>query len=90
VELVLAANEIASNSIEHGGGSGVLRLWGEHDRVVCEVRDGGRLDDPLADRRLPAHDGPRGRGLWIANHVCDLVQVRSTPEGTLVRLHMRR
>ena len=90
VELVLAANEIASNSLEHGGGSGVLRLWGEPDRVVCEIRDGGRIRGPLADRRLPAHDGPRGRGLWIANHVCDLVQVRSTADGTAVRLHMRR
>ena len=90
VELVLAGNEIASNSIEHGGGSGVLRIWGLPDRVVCEVRDAGRLDDPVVDRRLPPKDGPRGRGLWIANHVCDLVQVRSLPDGTLVRMHVKR
>ena len=90
VELVLAANEIASNSLEHGGGSGVLRFWSDPAAVVCEISDSGRLDDPLADRRPPASDGARGRGFWIANHVCDLVQVRSGADGTIVRLHVRR
>ena len=87
---MLAANEIASNSLEHGGGAGVLRFWSDPAAVVCEVADAGRLDDPLADRRLPARDGARGRGFWIANHVCDLVQVRSGADGTIVRLHVRR
>ena len=90
IELVLAANEIASNSLEHGGGAGVLRFWSDPAAVVCEISDTGRLDDPLADRRLPTHDGARGRGFWIANHVCDLVQVRSGADGTVVRLHVRR
>jgi anti-sigma regulatory factor (Ser/Thr protein kinase) len=90
IEFVLATNEIASNSLEHGGGAGVLRFWSDPASVVCEISDRGRLDDPLADRRLPAHDGARGRGFWIANHVCDLVQVRSGPDGTVVRLHMTR
>ena len=31
-----------------------------------------------------------GRGLWIANQVCDLVEVRSSDEGSVVRVHMRR
>ena len=30
-----------------------------------------------------------GRGLWLANQLCNLVQIRSSPEGTTVRLHMR-
>jgi anti-sigma regulatory factor (Ser/Thr protein kinase) len=30
-----------------------------------------------------------GYGLWLANQVCDLVQVRSSPAGTTVRLHVR-
>jgi anti-sigma regulatory factor (Ser/Thr protein kinase) len=87
---VLAVNEIASNSLEHGGGAGVLRFWSDSTTVVCEISDVGRLDDPLADRRLPARDGARGRGFWIANHVCDLVQVRSGADGTVVRLHLTR
>ena len=58
--------------------------------VVCEISDRGRVADPLADRRLPLADGARGRGFWIANNVCDLVQVRSGDDGTVVRLHVRR
>jgi anti-sigma regulatory factor (Ser/Thr protein kinase) len=28
-----------------------------------------------------------GRGLWMANQLCDLVQVRSSQTGTTVRMH---
>jgi len=27
-----------------------------------------------------------GRGLWLANQLCDLVQIRSAASGTAVRL----
>jgi hypothetical protein len=30
-----------------------------------------------------------GRGLWVVNQVCDLVQIRSSNAGNVVRLHMR-
>ena len=81
-------NEIVTNSVRHGGGRGVVRMWSEPDRLVCEIRDGGVIDDALADRQLPTAGRDGGRGLWIANHVCDLVQVRSGPAGTVVRLHV--
>jgi anti-sigma regulatory factor (Ser/Thr protein kinase) len=89
-DLVLAANEVATNSVQHGGGSGTLRIWRDGGVLVCEVRDRGHFDDPLADRRRPAptHDG--GRGLWLANQLCDLVQLRSFASGTTVRLHMHQ
>ena len=29
-----------------------------------------------------------GRGLWIVNQLCDLVQIRSAPSGTVVRVHV--
>ena len=88
IDLVVAVNEVASNSLKYGGGSGLLRLWSDRQRVVCEIRDHGTLEDPLADRRLPLDDDPHGCGLWIANQLCDLVQVRSLPSGTVVRLHV--
>jgi anti-sigma regulatory factor (Ser/Thr protein kinase) len=31
-----------------------------------------------------------GRGLWLVNQLCDLVQLRSSAAGGVVRLHMRR
>jgi anti-sigma regulatory factor (Ser/Thr protein kinase) len=88
-DLVLAVNEVASNSVRHGGGHGTLRVWRDQDSLVCEVRDSGRFDDPLAGRRRPDIAEIGGQGLWIANQVCDLVQLRSFPDGSAVRIHMR-
>jgi hypothetical protein len=75
--------------VRHGGGRGDIRIWPEGDVLICEVRDRGRLDDPLAGRRRPDLVELGGHGLWIANQVCDLVQMRSFPEGSAVRIHMR-
>jgi anti-sigma regulatory factor (Ser/Thr protein kinase) len=87
-DVVLAVNELVANSIRHGGGEGVVRAWHDGGTFFCEVRDRGVIDDPLAGRERPSglHDG--GRGLWIVNHLCDLVQVRSSPTGTVVRLRL--
>jgi len=88
-DLVLVANELACNSILHGGGTGTMRLWREPGTVVCEVRDRGVIRDPLVGRTRPDPTAEGGAGLWIANQVCDLVQIRSTPgRGTTVRVHM--
>jgi len=87
-DLVVAANELATNSIRHGGGAGTLRIWADGGAVVCEVRDAGWFSDPLTGRRFPAPDRADGRGLWIANQLCDLVQVRSSRAGSAVRLRM--
>ena len=85
-ELVLAVNEIATNTLMHTAGPGTMAFWREDGRVVCEVRDTGRLTDFLAGRHHPDVDSARGRGLWMANHLCDLVQIRSDSNGTVVRL----
>lgn len=87
-DLTIVVNEIASNSLRHGSGEGELAIWTAGPRIVCEIRDGGRFDGPLADRRAPSDDRPGGRGLWMANQLCDLVQVRSFDSGTVVRLHL--
>ncbi len=87
-DLVIAANELATNSVRHGGGAGRLMAWSEPDRVLCEVADRGWIDQPLAGRVRPAPALETGRGLWLANQLCDLVQIRSSPEGSRIRLHM--
>ena len=88
-DIVLAVNEIATNSIRHAGGQGVLRIWREPDVLICEVADRGLIDDPLAGRERPGGAQVGGYGLWLANQVCDLVQVRSGTGGSTVRVHMR-
>jgi anti-sigma regulatory factor (Ser/Thr protein kinase) len=89
-DLVLAANEIVTNSLQHGGGECRVSVWDDANSVVCEVRDAGQITDPMAGRLAPARDARTGRGLWLANHLCDLVQVRSSHEGTTVRLYVDR
>jgi anti-sigma regulatory factor (Ser/Thr protein kinase) len=89
-DLKRAVNEIATNSIVHGGGSGTLRTWVTPDRVVCEVRDFGWLRDPLAGRLRPSPTSPGGRGLVLAHYLADLVQVYSCETGTTTRLHVWR
>ena len=87
-ELVLAVGELATNSIRHGGGSGLLRPWGAGDRIVCPVEDAGHMRDPLVGRRRPRPGQIGGYGLWLVHQLCDLVQVRSAPFGSLVRVSM--
>jgi hypothetical protein len=75
--------------VRHGGGRGRLLLWHEPGMVLCEVRDEGRITAPLVGRERPPLGQVGGYGLWVANQVCDLVQVRAYAAGGVVRLHMR-
>jgi anti-sigma regulatory factor (Ser/Thr protein kinase) len=86
--LALAVSELATNSIRHGGGHGRLRLWLDRGSVVCEVSDRGHITDPLAGRRRPTSQQLHGRGLWLVHQVCDLVQVRTAPGHTVVRVQV--
>lgn len=88
-DLELALHEICTNSVRFGGGRGTLSWWTDAGHLVCDVADGGRIDDLLVGRVLPPVDGLGGRGVWLANQLCDLVQVRSGSTGTQVRLHTR-
>jgi anti-sigma regulatory factor (Ser/Thr protein kinase) len=87
-DLVLAVNEVATNAVEHGSGDAHLALWtGPGSReLLCEVHDGGRLGDPLPGLRAPHPSDPRGRGLWIARQLCDLLHVWGDDAGTHVRI----
>ena len=89
-DLLLAVNELATNSIRHGGGSGVLRAWFDRGRLVCEVADSGRIDAPMTGRVRPPAGGLHGYGLWMVNQLCDLVQVRANDAGSVVRMQVSR
>jgi anti-sigma regulatory factor (Ser/Thr protein kinase) len=89
-DLVLAGDELATNSIRYGGGAGTMRIWCDGEQIHCEVRDEGQITDPMVGRVRPAPDQIGGRGLWLANQLCDLVQIRSGPQGSVVRLSMNR
>lgn len=84
--LELAASELVVNSIRHGGGGGTVAMWRTTEAAVVEFSDDGRISDPLVGRQDPGTDRPGGRGLYLVNQLCDLVQVRSGDWGTTVRV----
>ncbi|MFD5094764.1 anti-sigma factor RsbA family regulatory protein [Amycolatopsis thailandensis] len=88
-DLVLAVAELSANSVLHGSGHGVVRVWRDEDHVLCEVVDEGTLSDPLAGRR-PAPPGQiGGRGLVLVNQVADLVRQYLRPGSTVTRIYFR-
>jgi anti-sigma regulatory factor (Ser/Thr protein kinase) len=88
-DLLIAVSELAANTFAHTAGPGTLTIWATSARITCQIHDTGHITDPLAGQRRPdpAADG-RGRGLWLVHQLCDLVQVRTGPAGTTIRVHM--
>lgn len=87
-DLVMAINEAVINAVQHGAHECAATLWHDGDGVVAEVRSESRLENPLAGRRRPSAAASSGRGLWLINQVCDLVELRSGEAGTTVRMHV--
>jgi anti-sigma regulatory factor (Ser/Thr protein kinase) len=88
-DFVLGIGELAANSIRHGGGRGTLRVWVEDGMLTGEVRDRGRIADPLAGRRRAPGSSRGGRGLHMVHHLADLVRTHVGPHGTTTRIYLR-
>jgi anti-sigma regulatory factor (Ser/Thr protein kinase) len=88
-DLVLAANEIATNAIRHGAGHGQIRLWRDGNWLLCEITDPGDSDNGMLGALPPDADADHGHGLWISRQLCDLLQIRTRQPGTTVRMYMR-
>jgi anti-sigma regulatory factor (Ser/Thr protein kinase) len=86
---LVAANEAAANTVIHAGGDGFARIWRDDGELVCELSDSGVIHDPLVGRREPPPDAEGGRGIYLMHQLGDLVELRSGPQGTVVRIHMR-
>ena len=84
--LTVAVSELATNTLQHTAGGGLVRIWAEPDRVRCDVVDGGAA--PGFGRAMPAADQPRGRGLAIVERICDEVGIHPDGGGTVVSLAM--
>ncbi|SFJ27155.1 Anti-sigma regulatory factor (Ser/Thr protein kinase) [Amycolatopsis sacchari] len=90
-DLELIATELVTNSLVHTeAAKAQLHLWDDDEHVVCEVRDGGHLTDPLVGRRPAAPHQQGGRGLLLVNHLADLVRVHTTPDGTTIQALCRK
>jgi anti-sigma regulatory factor (Ser/Thr protein kinase) len=87
-DLMIAVSEIAANTVAHAGGAGILQIWRDGTALVCQIRDEGQITDPLAGRHPDSPHAESGHGLRIAHELCDLIELRSGPWGTVARLHM--
>jgi anti-sigma regulatory factor (Ser/Thr protein kinase) len=89
-DLQIAVGELTANTLHHTTGPGELTIWTADNEVVCQISDTGQITDPLAGTLRPDPVAPgSNRGLWLVHQVSDLVQVRTGPSGTTVRLHLR-
>ncbi len=87
-DLVFAVNEVATNSVRHGDSVCTIRIWRDAATVVAELSCTSILD-AAAGRRRPSPEALDGRGLWLVNQLCDLVELRGDKCGTTVRVHVR-
>ena len=85
-DLVLIANELATNVVRHGGGVGRMWLWRFDGCVYCQVVDRGPgMSDPSNAGQKP--DDPNaltGRGLWLIRQMSHQVHIDTTALGTTV------
>jgi anti-sigma regulatory factor (Ser/Thr protein kinase) len=89
-DLTLVMDELVTNTMRHGDGTGSVRLWEQGEHLVGEVSGGRPFASPLIGRIRPRPDQGSGMGLWLVNHLCDLVQIRTDGTVTTVRIHMRK
>ena len=60
VDFVLAASEVAANTLRHTDAGGNLSLWHAGGELICQLHDSGYIVDPLAARPV-TEPGPSGR-----------------------------
>jgi anti-sigma regulatory factor (Ser/Thr protein kinase) len=88
-DLVLAANELATNVVRHGGGRGLVRLWCADDTVFCQMVDyGSGMPSSSASGEPPPPHALTGRGLWMIRRMADQMEIDTGPRGTTVTIGM--
>ncbi|GAA4508663.1 anti-sigma factor RsbA family regulatory protein [Actinoallomurus oryzae] len=89
-DLLVATTEVATNAIRHGLPPVTCRTWTDDGDVVVDVTDGGHWQPEGLPGFLPPDPLVRaGFGLWGVRMLCPLVQLRTGPDGTDVRLRVR-
>lgn len=93
---VVAVNELTTNAVRHGGGSGNLALWhttspepGAGGWLHCRVTDWGKGLPADHRLRMPPADAIGGRGLWLAHHSVEQLVIDSDGRGTSVTVSTR-
>jgi anti-sigma regulatory factor (Ser/Thr protein kinase) len=89
-DIETAVGEALANAAEHGhrAESGIeVRVHVENERVVIAIEDEGAGFASAPPSPLPAHDAPRGFGIYLMRQMMD--EVAFDARGTCVRLTKR-
>jgi anti-sigma regulatory factor (Ser/Thr protein kinase) len=90
-DIVIAVDEIATNALEHGKPPACVRGWTTPDALFVQVDDQGRASIPATTGyQRPSTDARRGRGIWIARHLADVMTTHTGPTGTTVAMRFVR
>jgi anti-sigma regulatory factor (Ser/Thr protein kinase) len=88
-ELTVAVTELVANALVHGSAPRRVWTYTVDGAFTCHVQDAGKgLPDPLAGYLMPDTTGAGGRGLWLANQLCDTVEASTNHTGTHLCVRM--
>ncbi|WP_030559968.1 ATP-binding protein [Streptomyces aureocirculatus] len=90
-DFIVAVDAVASNAIEHAGGTGTLILQRADGHLACHIHDSGPgFTTDVVPPPAPGNgDLSAGRGLWIASLITDHLSITSDTNGSVVSLTMR-
>jgi hypothetical protein len=87
--LVLAVSEVGAYLKNQGPGTAVVRTWEQPGAVVCDFRRPDlSIGDPFLGLRPARLEPSAGDGLWLANQICDWLEIRSGADGSTIQLQV--
>jgi anti-sigma regulatory factor (Ser/Thr protein kinase) len=90
-DIVIAVDEIATNALEHGQPPARVRGWSTADALFVRIDDHGHNGIPATTGYIrPPTNARRGRGIWMARHLADVLTTHNGPSGTTVALRFPR
>jgi hypothetical protein len=87
--LVVAVSEVGAYLKSRWPASAAVRSWEQPGAVVCDFRQpGASISDPFIGLR-PAELVPGdGDGLWLANQICDWMEIQCGGDGCTIQLQV--
>jgi hypothetical protein len=87
--LILAVSEVGAYLKNQGPGTAAVRTWEQPGAVVCDFRQPDlSLSDPFLGLRPARLEPGDGDGLWLANQICDWLEIRSGADGGTIQLQV--
>jgi len=87
--LILAVSEVGAYLKTQGPGTAAVRTWEQPGAVVCDFcQPGTSISDPFLGLRPASLEPGAGDGLWLANQLCDWMEIRSGIEGCTIQLQV--